>query len=99
VALIAVFTVGISLTALGLTALRVYADHNLRLVARSIAYTVEAPVVFGDAAAAADALSVIAASEDVTRVIVYDRDHQPMTVWQRPGHERFPRCAGWPATC
>ena len=90
VALIAVFTVGISLTALGLTALRVYADHNLRLVARSIAYTVEAPVVFGDAAAAADALSVIAASEDVTRVIVYDRDHQPMTVWQRPGHERFP---------
>ncbi|HBD33954.1 MAG TPA: diguanylate cyclase, partial [Cupriavidus sp.] len=27
VALIAVFTVGISLTALGLTALRVYADH------------------------------------------------------------------------
>jgi hypothetical protein len=42
VALIAVFTVGISLTALGLTALRVYADHNLRLVARSIAYTVEA---------------------------------------------------------
>ncbi|MBV8272725.1 MAG: diguanylate cyclase [Cupriavidus sp.] len=90
VALIAVFTVGISLTALGLTALRAYADHNLRLVARSIAYTVEAPVVFRDEAAAADALAVIAATEDVTRVAVFDRDHQPMTTWQRPGHERFP---------
>ena len=90
VALIAVFTVGISLTALGLTALRAYADHNLRLVARSIAYTVEAPVVFGDSAAAADALAVIAASEDVSRVTVFDRDHQPLTVWQRPGQARFP---------
>ncbi|WP_019451855.1 diguanylate cyclase [Cupriavidus sp. BIS7] len=90
VALIAVFTVGISLTALGLTALRAYADHNLRLVARSIAYTVEAPVVFRDEAAAADALAVIAATEDVTRVAVFDRDHQPLTTWQHPGQTRFP---------
>jgi len=90
VALIAVFTVGISLTALGLTALRAYADHNLRLVARSIAYTVEAPVVFRDEAAAADALAVIAATEDVTRVAVFDRDHQPLTTWQHPGQARFP---------
>lgn len=91
VALIAVCTAGLSLTALGLTALRVYADHNLRLVARSIAYTLEAPVVFRDEAAAAETLSVIAAGEDVTTVAVFDRDHQPLVTWQRPGQDRFPQ--------
>lgn len=90
VALIAVCTAGISLTALGLTALRVYADHNLRLVARSIAYTLEAPVVFRDAAAAAETLSVIAASEDVAVATVFDRDQQPLAAWQRPTTARFP---------
>lgn len=90
VALIAVCTAGISLTALGLTALRVYADHNLRLVARSIAYTLEAPVVFRDAAAAAETLSVIAASEDVAVATVFDRDQQPLAAWQRPTTTGFP---------
>ncbi len=90
VAMIAVFTAGISLTFLGLTALRAYADHNLHLVARSIAYTVEAPVVFRDEAATADALSVIAAAEDVATVTVLDRDQQPLASWQRPGQHRFP---------
>ncbi|RZT41690.1 diguanylate cyclase domain-containing protein [Cupriavidus agavae] len=90
VALIAVLTAGISLTFFGLTALRAHADHNLRLVARSIAYTVEAPVVFGDQAAAADALSAIAAAEDLATVTVYDRDRQLLASWQRPGQERFP---------
>nr|WP_315597473.1 diguanylate cyclase [uncultured Cupriavidus sp.] len=90
VAMIAVFTAGISLTFLGMTALRAYADHNLHLVARSIAYTVEAPVVFRDEAATADALSVIAAAEDVATVTVLDRDQQPLASWQRPGQHRFP---------
>jgi len=94
VALIAVFTAGISLTFLGLTALRAYADHNLRLVARSIAYTVEAPVVFRDEAAAADALSAIAAAEDVATVTVFDREHQQLATWQRPSHDRFPALRG-----
>lgn len=90
VALIAVLTAGISLTFLGLTALRAYADHNLRLVARSIAYTVEAPVVFRDNAAAADTLSAIAGAEDLAAVTVFDRDDQPLASWQRPGTDRFP---------
>lgn len=90
VALIAVCTAGISLTALGLTALRVYADHNLRLVARSIAYTLEAPVVFRDATVAAETLSMIAASEDVAVATVFDRDRQPLATWQRKNTERFP---------
>lgn len=90
VALIAVLTVGISLTFLGLTALRAYADHNLRLVARSIAYTVEAPVVFRDDAATADTLAAIASAEDVTAVTVFDREHQLLASWQRRSQGRFP---------
>ncbi|KAF4557515.1 diguanylate cyclase [Pseudomonas sp. CES] len=48
VALLAVGLAGISLTLLGVLALRVYANDNLHLIARSISYTVEAAVVFDD---------------------------------------------------
>lgn len=90
VALIAVFTAGATLTGLGLTALRAYADHNLRLVARSIAYTVEAPIVFRDEAAAAETLAMIATGEDVTAVWIFDRDSRPVANWHRHGAARFP---------
>lgn len=89
VALIAVFTAGVSLTALGMTALRVYADHNVRLVARSIAYTLEAPVVFHDQAATGETLAVIAASEDIARATVYDRDNRVLAEWRRPGQPQL----------
>ena len=51
-AMAAVGLVSVSLTFLGVLALRVYADHNLHLIARSISYTVEAAVVFNDSSAA-----------------------------------------------
>ena len=57
-ALMAVAMASVSLTLLGVLALRVYADHNLHLIARSINYTVEAAVVFNDSAAATEALAV-----------------------------------------
>ncbi|MGL6012514.1 MAG: CHASE sensor domain-containing protein, partial [Shewanella oncorhynchi] len=57
VALVSVATAGIFLTLAALFALRVYADHNLHLVARSISYTTEAAVVFGDSVVANEALS------------------------------------------
>ncbi|MDF3839130.1 diguanylate cyclase [Cupriavidus basilensis] len=89
VALIAVCTVGISLTTIGLAALRVYADHNLHLVARSIAYTLEAPVVFRDRAAAGEMLAIIAAAEDVAQARVYDRENRLLAAWQRPATGKF----------
>ena len=52
VALVAVFTAGLAVTLVGLLTLRAYADPNQQLIARSISYTVEAAVVFGDAQAA-----------------------------------------------
>lgn len=43
-ALVAVTLASVSLTLLGVLALRVYAEHNLDLIARSINYTVEAEI-------------------------------------------------------
>ena len=88
VALIAICTAGLSLTVLGITALRVYADHNLRTVARSVAYALEAPVVFNDKAATRDALALIA-SEDVAYASVYDRGDHLLAEWRRPDAHRF----------
>jgi hypothetical protein len=65
VALVGVAMASVSLTLLGVLALRVYADHNLHLIARSINYTVEAAVVFNDKSAATEALALIASTEEV----------------------------------
>ncbi|MFJ2985172.1 MULTISPECIES: diguanylate cyclase domain-containing protein [unclassified Pseudomonas] len=83
VALLAVGLVGISLTVLGVLALRVYANHNLHLIARSINYTVEAAVVFDDSAAANEALELIARAEEVADAKVFNNDGEQLAHWQR----------------
>lgn len=84
VALIAIAMASVSLTLLGVLALRVYADHNLHLIARSINYTVEAAVVFNDSAAATESLALIASTEEVAQAQVLDRNGKPLATWQRP---------------
>lgn len=83
-ALVAVTLASVSLTLLGVLALRVYADHNLHLIARSINYTVEAAVVFNDSAAATEALSLIASTEEVAQAEVFDANGKLLTQWVRP---------------
>ena len=84
VALVAVTLASASMTLLGVLALKVYADHNLHLMARSINYTVEAAVVFDDRAAAAEALALIASTEAVAEARVYTADGELLAQWQRP---------------
>ena len=84
VALVAVAMASVSLTLLGVLALRVYADHNLHLIARSISYTVEAAVVFNDKAAATEALALIASTEEVADAQVLDAQGQLLARWHRP---------------
>ncbi|ALI00627.1 diguanylate cyclase [Pseudomonas sp. FW306-02-F02-AA] len=84
VALVGVAMASLSLTLLGVLALRVYADHNLQLIARSINYTVEAAVVFNDSAAATEALALIASTEEVADAQVFDEKGQLLARWQRP---------------
>ena len=82
--LTAVCMAGVLLTGIALLALRLYADHNLELVARAISYTSEAAVVFHDEEAAREALQAITTHEDVARaskirlrlVIVHDDPHR-----------------------
>ncbi len=83
-ALVAVSLASISLTLLGVLALRVYAEHNLHLIARSINYTVEAAVVFNDSAAATEALSLIASTEEVAQAEVFDANGTLLAQWVRP---------------
>ncbi|SEN57753.1 diguanylate cyclase (GGDEF) domain-containing protein [Pseudomonas sp. ok272] len=84
VALVAVTMASVSLTLLGVLALRVYADHNLQLIARSISYTVEAAVVFNDQTAATEALEMIASTEEVADARVFDDQGHLLAQWQRP---------------
>ena len=84
VALVGVAMASVSLTLLGVLALRVYADHNLHLIARSINYTVEAAVVFNDNSAATEALALIASTEEVADAQVLDTHGQLLARWQRP---------------
>jgi diguanylate cyclase (GGDEF)-like protein len=84
VAFVAVAMVSISLTLLGVLALRVYGDHNLHLIARSINYTVEAAVVFDDNLAATEALALIASTEEVADAQVFDKNGRLLARWLRP---------------
>ncbi|MEH6351108.1 diguanylate cyclase domain-containing protein [Pseudomonas sp. 3JA] len=84
VALVAITMASVSLTLLGVLALRVYADHNLHLIARSINYTVEAAVVFDDSAAATEALALIASTEEVADAQVFNKYGRLLARWQRP---------------
>ncbi|KMT56424.1 diguanylate cyclase domain-containing protein [Pseudomonas fildesensis] len=83
-ALVAVTLASVSLTLLGVLALRVYAEHNLHLIARSINYTVEAAVVFNDSTAATEALSLIASTEEVAEAQVLDANGKLLAQWVRP---------------
>ncbi|WP_087503215.1 diguanylate cyclase [Pseudomonas sp. SID14000] len=83
VALLAVGLAGISLTLLGVLALRVYANDNLHLIARSISYTVEAAVVFDDSAAANESLALIASTEEVAEARVFNNEGEQLAHWRR----------------
>ncbi|KWR75938.1 MULTISPECIES: diguanylate cyclase domain-containing protein [Pseudomonas] len=85
VALASVCMAGLAVAVVGLLTLRAYAEHNLHLIGRSMAYTVEAAVVFNDSAAAEEALRLVASTEEVRRCAVYDAQGRLLATWER-GH-------------
>ena len=82
-AFVAVTMAAVSLIVVAVIALRAYAGNNLNLLARSLGYTVEAALVFGDRVAA-EAIGMIAGDEDVAQVVVTDSKGQPFATWQLP---------------
>lgn len=80
-ALLAVALAGALLLMAGLVALRVYAGNNLQLVARSLAYTVEAAVVFGDRQDASETLGRMVVDEGVAEARVMDAHGAVFAEW------------------
>lgn len=80
--LLAMGLAGLSLTLLGVLALRSYAEHHLQLLARSLSYTLEAAVVFHDASAALESLERIASGEEIAHVRVLGREGHALAEWR-----------------
>jgi diguanylate cyclase (GGDEF)-like protein len=73
-----------SLVLSGVMVIRSYAQRNLDLVARTVAYTVEPAVVFEDKDAIREGIVSVAAARGVDRVEVRDRQGQLLSHWQNP---------------
>ena len=101
-ALVAMALAG-SLLLAGLFALRAHIGSNLELTARSVAYTVEAALVFRDAEDAQQTLARMLASEGVAQAQVRDAQGKVFAQWQRSAARRgrvragVPRWRGWSA--
>ena len=87
-ALVAVALAGMLLLVVGVAALRVYLGHNLQLMARSLAYTVEAAVVFGDRAETQEVLERIVRDEGVADARVILTGGAVFAQWNQ-GRERM----------
>lgn len=81
---LAICLIGLLIIPLGVLNLRAYAADHLKLIARSMAYTVEAAAVFGDGQAAVDAMRHIGIAEDVTRATAFDNHGQMFAQWAHP---------------
>lgn len=84
VASISMAAVGLTLLFAAVLALRTYADNHLGLVARSIAYSVEAAVVFNDRVAMMEQLAVIAQRESLREALLLDHQGQTLAHYERP---------------
>ncbi|MBZ9647309.1 diguanylate cyclase [Sphingobium sp. 3R8] len=81
---VAVLTAAITLMVTGVLVIRGYADRNLALIARTVAYTVEPALVFEDRDAAQRGIVAVAASESVHHVAVRDTRGRTLVEWRRP---------------
>lgn len=81
-ALMAMALAGSLLLVVGLVALRVHQQSNLQLMARSVAYTVEAAVVFKDAQVAERTLAYMLEHEGVAHAVVRDARGAEFARWR-----------------
>ncbi|WP_367067895.1 diguanylate cyclase [Oryzisolibacter sp. LB2S] len=81
-ALMAMALAGSLLLVVALVALRVHQQSNLQLMARSVAYTVEAAVVFKDVQAADQTLAHMLAREGVAHAVVRDARGAVFARWR-----------------
>lgn len=89
---LAVLLSGATLMLSGLVTIRGYFEGNLDLVARTIGYSVEPAVVFGDARAMREAISSVAEGHEVRLVELRDPRGQLLARW-----EAYPGAAAQPS--
>lgn len=82
--LFAVLLAAASLTLSGSLVIRSYAQRNLDLIARTVAYTVEPAVVFDDQQAILQGIASVAAGGSAREVEVFDPAGRLMTRWRNP---------------
>ena len=88
-AMAAVVAAGLLLTLLSFLTLRSQVEQNLRLLARSVAYSAEAAVVFDDPQAAHETLQAIALPEGLRSAELTRRDGSRLARYDRPAVNRF----------
>jgi hypothetical protein len=72
------------LTVVSLLALSTFASQNLQLIARSLAYTLEAAVVFDDRAAVLEVLEQLCKTEEIAHVAVFDSQSRLLASMDAP---------------
>ena len=82
--LFAVTLAAASLMVSGVLVIRNYAQQNLNLIAKTVAYTVEPAVLFEDRQAIADGMVSVAAIGSVDTVEVRDPQGGVLAVWRNP---------------
>ena len=80
----AVMLVSLLLLASGVAVIHGYAERNLFLVARTISYSVEPAVVFGDVEAVRESMISVAGINDVDAIEVVGADGRMLAQWRRP---------------
>lgn len=85
---------GVLLTLISFLTLRAYVDQNLNLIGRSIAYTVQAAVVFRDTASAQETLSLIAEQEGLWQAELRDAHGALLAIYQHAQSSRFDALLG-----
>lgn len=95
VVLMSVLLIGSCSIALEVVILRMYTLNNLQLVAQSIAYTLEAALVFRDHEAANVTLAEISSHNSVQEAYVFDVKQRNFARWQRAVDEPTEQVQQW----
>ncbi|CAB5709519.1 Probable diguanylate cyclase YfiN [Delftia tsuruhatensis] len=80
-AAVAIALAGVLLLIVGVVTLRLYLENNLHLLARSLAYTAEASLVFGDRDEAARVMEQLLRGEGVAHARIQDAHGRPFAQW------------------
>ncbi|WP_336978369.1 diguanylate cyclase domain-containing protein [Altererythrobacter fulvus] len=82
----AVMLAGLTVMASGAAVIRDNAERNLTLIARTLSYSVEPAIVFGDREAIGESIASLAGNGAVERIEVLDADGAVLQSWSRSGN-------------